>query len=285
MPTIGVQMMMLKAKVAEAGPYDTLRRLSDIGFRAVEISQIPMSPENVAQMDRTRGDLGIDFGSLSATLDAIGGANDSLTSDFDKVVADATRLGAGHIRIGMMPFWAMESLEALLEFCQLADKTALRLADEGIALSYHNHHYEFAKAGGQHLLDIISQEAPNLRLQIDVHWVQRGGRDPVRTLAKYAGRVDLVHLKDYRIGLPDASAFEALHQGDDATFRAALAEVVQFGEVGEGTLDWPEIIDQSVESGAQYLFIEQDQHYGRDPFDCLLTSYDNLIELGYRQMM
>ena len=118
-----------------------------------------------------------------------------------------------------------------------------------------------------------------------MHWVQRGGRDPVRTLAKYAGRVDLVHLKDYRIGLPDASAFEALRQGDDATFRAALADVVQFGEVGEGTLDWREIIDQSVESGAQYLFIEQDQHYGRDPFDCLVTSYDNLVELGYRQMM
>ena len=32
MATIGVQMMMLKSKVEETGPYEVLRRLDTIGF-------------------------------------------------------------------------------------------------------------------------------------------------------------------------------------------------------------------------------------------------------------
>lgn len=34
-------------------------------------------------------------------------------------------------------------------------------------------------------------------------------------------------------------------------------------------------------SGVKYLLIEQDNQYGRDPFDCLGTSRDNLTALGY----
>ncbi|MEO8243078.1 MAG: sensor histidine kinase, partial [bacterium] len=41
-----------------------------------------------------------------------------------------------------------------------------------------------------------------------VHWVQRGGLDPVRTIDKYAGRAAMIHLKDYRIGQLPPAAFE-----------------------------------------------------------------------------
>ena len=64
----------------------------------------------------------------------------------------------------------------------------------------------------------------------------------------------------------------------------AFTGVVQFGEVGEGNLEWTEIIDQAIASGAQYLLIEQDDQYGRDPFDCLRTSRANLLDLGYADL-
>ncbi len=282
MPRIGVQMMMLKDKVEETGPYEVLRRLKESGFSAVEVSQIAMTPENVAEMRRARDELGTDFGVLSAGLG--GGPNDSLLEDFDKIVKDAKELGSSRLRIGMMPFSAMASHEALLEFCRQAEEVSTRLADEGVTLYYHNHHVEFAKRGGSTLLDIIRAEAPTMRLEIDVHWVQRGGKDPVRTLEKYTGLVDLVHLKDYRIGELDPAAFEALQNGDRAAFMQAFTGVVQFGEVGEGNLEWTEIIDRSLASGAEYLLIEQDQQYGRDPYDCLKTSGDNLVALGYEHL-
>jgi sugar phosphate isomerase/epimerase len=286
MARIGVQLMMLKEQVEQDGPYETLRRLKEIGFSSVEVSQIPMTPENVAQMVRAREELGTEFAALSAVLDTpFGMPGEALNTDFDKIVADTKALGSTKLRIGMMPFDAMASTEALIAFCHAADAMALRLAGEGIGLYYHNHHLEFGKLDGEIMLDVIRREAPNLRFEIDVHWVQRGGKDPVRTLQRYAGLVDLVHLKDYRVGQLAPDAFGFLSKGDVAGFMGAFTNVIEFGEVGEGNLEWTEIIETAISSGAQHLLIEQDQQYGRSPWECLQTSYDNLVALGFERLM
>ncbi|HEY8281632.1 MAG TPA: sugar phosphate isomerase/epimerase [Leifsonia sp.] len=281
MAQIGVQAMMLKDEFDSAGPFETLRRVHDIGYRAVEVSQIPMTAENVAELARARSELGMNIAALSASLTMPPGGGESLTDDFEKIVADARTLGASKIRIGMLPLDAMQSLEAVLAFCDRSEAMAKRLADEGIGLYYHNHHIEFRKYDGVYLLDIIADRAPAMGLEIDVHWVQRGGLDPVATLRKYGGRVAMVHLKDYRIGALPATALEALAAGDSAAFSAAFAGVVQFAEVGEGTLDFPAIIAASQEIGAEFLLVEQDDRYGRTPLECLQTSYDNLVGMGF----
>jgi sugar phosphate isomerase/epimerase len=280
MATIGVQAMMLKNEFAASGPFETLRQVSEIGYNAVEISQIPMTPENVAELRRARDELGMDIAALSASLDA-SGRGDSLEGDLDKIVADAHALDSSMVRIGMLPVEAMGSLEAVLDFCDRSNAAAERLRDAGIRLYYHNHHIEFAKYEGRYLLDIIAERAPAMGLEIDVHWVQRGGLDPVATLAKYGERVAMVHLKDYRIGRLAPEAFEALAAGDGAAFMAHFAGVVQFAEVGEGNLDFAAIIPKAEEIGAEYLLVEQDDQYGRTPLDCLRTSHDNLVALGF----
>ncbi len=94
----------------------------------------------------------------------------------------------------------------------------------------------------------------------------------------------MVHLKDYRIGrLPD-SAFEALERADFATFMAAFTGVVEFGEVGEGNLDFASIIPAAIASGAEYLLVEQDDLYGRTVWEALQTSHDNLVALGFADL-
>jgi len=285
-PKIGVQAMMLKSRVAEQGAYANWQRLADLGFSAVEVSQIELTPETRDQIVRGRDELGIEVAAMSGGMGAAGGGgNDSLVADFDKIVADARALGTTKVRIGMMPMTALENLDTLLAFCHATEAKAKALADEGIALYYHNHHIEFARIEQRRLLDIIRTEAPTLRFEIDVHWVHRGGADPVRVLADYAGIVDLVHLKDYRIGIPDADAFAALHAGDHETWMAAWAKIVQFAEVGAGNLDFTAIINQATESGAEYLLIEQDDTYGVDIFDALATSRANLVALGFEHLL
>lgn len=285
MATIGVQAMMLKDNFAKDGPFETLRQVSEIGYHAVEISQIPMTAENVAELGRARTELGMDVASLSASLTAAPGSpNESLAGDFDKIVADAKTLGASMIRIGMLPFDAMASLDKVLEFCDRSNEMAIRLQEQGIGLYYHNHHVEFAKYDGTYLLDIIADRAPQMGLEIDVHWVQRGGLDPVTTLRKYGERVAMVHLKDYRIGQIPAEAFDSLAAGDFKAFMAAFTGVVQFAEVGEGNLDFASIVRASQEIGARYLLVEQDDQYGRSPLECLKTSHDNLVALGFADL-
>ena len=278
---IGVQAMMLKDSVAEVGIFETLRKVDAIGYKAVEISQIPMTAGNVDELARAKDELGMDIAALSAAVALPKGrTGDSLRNNFDKIVADAKRVDATMLRIGMLPYAALKSVEAVAEFAREANGFAERLQEHGIGLYYHNHHVEFAKHDGKYLLDIILEESPAMGLELDVHWVQRGGLDPVSTLRKYAGRTAMVHLKDYRIGDLPPDAFALLDQGDIPGFFEHFRNCVQFAEVGEGNLDFEAIIAESCAAGAKYLLVEQDELYGRTVWEALQLSYDNLVSLG-----
>ncbi|TPX01470.1 sugar phosphate isomerase/epimerase [Schumannella luteola] len=273
--------MMLKGSIEERGAFATLQRVREIGYRAIEISQIPMTTENIDELVRARDELGFEFSSTSASLDKSTAANDALETDFDKIVADTKRLGASMVRMGMMPLTALADLDSLHGFCDAAESYAQRLEEQGLHLYYHNHHVEFAKYDGRYALDIIADRSPTVGIELDAHWLQRGGVDPQRTIERFAGRVKMVHLKDYRIGQLPSEAFELLEKGDHAGFMGYFTSSVQFAEVGEGNLDWKGVIPASIAAGAEYLLVEQDQLYGRDVFDCLQTSHDNLVELGF----
>lgn len=285
MAKLGVQAMMLRDSFAEVGAFETLRKVSAIGYNAVEISQIPMTAGNVAELDRSRSELGMDIAALSVALEKPQGRpGDSLREDFDKIVEDAKKLDSTLLRIGMLPFPAMKSIDAVIDFAKEANGYAERLQEHGISLYYHNHHIEFAKFDGKYMLDIIADNSPAMGMEIDVHWVQRGGLDPVRTLEKYAGRTAMVHLKDYRIGELPESAFGLLETGDFMGFMREFKDVVQFAEVGEGNLDFASIIPAAQAAGAQYLLVEQDELYGRTVWEALQTSHDNLVALGHSDL-
>ncbi|GAB2758527.1 sugar phosphate isomerase/epimerase family protein [Sinomonas soli] len=282
MATIGVQAMMLKDSFTEIGPFETLRKVAEIGYRAVEVSQIPMDERNIAELERARSELGIEFAALSAQVD---GEKDqtpyAVLNDLERTVADCQRLGTKMLRIGMLPMSELRSEQRILDYAKRANEAAEVLGEHGIALYYHNHHVEFAKIGGRHILDVLADAAPAMGLEIDVHWVARGGLDPVRTLEKYAGRTAMVHLKDYRIGALTDEGIDAYEAGDFAAFMGHFKDVVQFAEVGEGNLDFASIVPKAMESGAEYLLVEQDQLYGRTVFEALTTSHDNLVALGF----
>lgn len=282
MAKIGVQGMMLKDRIAQDGVYATLKNISDLGYHSIEMSQVPMTPENVAEMKRAKDELGMQFAALSAALEPMPGVGgDSLTTTYDKIVADARTLDSKILRIGMLPFAAMANREELVRFVGVTADYAKRLANEGLNLVYHNHHVEFAKFDGVRMIDIIRDSAPELRFEIDVHWVHRSGVNPVEFLEEYRGIVDLIHLKDYRIGAFPAEAMELLRAGDMKAFMGAFTNLVQFAEVGQGNLNFNAIIDKALETGVSHMLVEQDDLYGRDALDCLKDSRDHLVKIGY----
>jgi sugar phosphate isomerase/epimerase len=116
--------------------------------------------------------------------------------------------------------------------------------------------------------------------ELDTHWIHRGGENPVEFIKKYAGSVRLLHLKDYRIGnveMPNMAGPDGMQKFVEAFFY----KPVQFAELGTGTLPLKECIEAGLAGGAEYFLVEQDDTYGRDPFECLKTSHDHLVELGY----
>lgn len=282
---IGVQMSTIApAKMPHFDAFESMKKLTDIGYHCIEISQVPMTAENVAGFRRSIDELGMNVSSCTAAVapmaPGMAGEYLSVPGDFKKIVADCKALDCDMLRIGMLPMNCVGSYEKAVAFAKQAEELCLKLKEEGIDLYYHNHHVEFTKYNGEYLLDIIRANAPHLGFELDIHWIQRGGENPVEFIKKYAGAIRLLHLKDYRIAevkMPDMSTPDAMQKFVQAFF----SEPVQFAEVGEGSLPVKACMEAGLAGGAEYFLVEQDDCYGRDPFDSLKISHDNLVKLGY----
>ena len=283
---IGVQMSTIApAKMPSFEPFEVMGKLTDIGFHCAEVSQVPMTPENVAGFRRAIDELNFNISSLTAAISPMvpGMPGEYLCNpdDYKKMVEDAKTLDVDMFRIGMMPMNAIGNVQKGIDFAKQAEEYALKLKEDGIDLYYHNHHIEFMKLeNGKYLLDVLRENAPTMGFELDTHWIHRGGENPVEFIKKYAGSVRLLHLKDYKIAnveMPDMSA------GFDmkAFANAFFAQPVRFAELGAGSLPLKACIEAGLEGGAEYFLIEQDDSYGRDPCDCLKDSRDHLISLGY----
>ena len=284
---IGVQMSTIAPnKMPRFDAYESMARLADIGYKCIEISQVPMTAENVKGFRRAIDELGFNVAAVSANTAAspiMPGTDMSNPDEMKKMIEDAKFLDCDMFRIGGMPIEARFSLEAAINFAKQADDFACQLKEHGIDLYYHNHHFEFCRHGGKFLMDIIKENTKYLGFELDIHWIHRGGVDPIKFINQYAGRIRLLHLKDYRIA--------AMEMEENADFNtkegmmkayAAMNNIVQFAEVGEGTLDIPACIEAGLNGGSEYFLVEQDLSYGRDPFDCLKKSYDYLTSLGLK---
>jgi len=275
---IGVQMMMLKEEIAGRGILPVMEQLAEMGFHTVEVSQIDMTPENVQALARAREDFGVQTAAMSCTLSTMG-LNvpcDTLEDDFDKLVADCHAVGSSILRIGMLPMSYADTPEHMLELADRCEEYAKRLREHGIDLYYHAHTMEFIRHNGSPVLTQMRERTEAMGFELDSHWMWRGGVDPVAYLHSFAGRVRLLHLKDYRVGpMPDLSKLPPEH------FPFLFGMLEQFAEVGEGALDMPAIIEAGLASGSEYFLIEQDDRYGRSVWDSLRISRDNLIRMGY----
>ena len=283
---IGVQMSTIApAKMPSFEPFEVMSKLVDIGYHCAEISQVPMTKENVAGFRRAIDELNFNVSSMTAAVAPMfpGQPGEYLSNpdDYKKMLDDARTLNCDMFRIGMMPMNAIGNVEKCIDFAKQAEEYCLKLKEDGIDLYYHNHHIEFMKLeNGEYLLDVLRANAPHMGFELDTHWIQRGGENPVKFIQKYAGSVRLLHLKDYRIAnvnMPDMSGPDAMKKFVSAFF----SEPVQFAELGKGNLPLKECIEAGLAGGAEYFLIEQDDSYGRDPFDCLRDSRDHLIKLGY----
>jgi len=134
-----------------------------------------------------------------------------------------------------------------------------KLAEAGVTLTYHNHSFEFARFDGRLGLEIIYDESDPQFLQgeIDTYWVQHGGGSPAAWCRRLKHRLPLVHLKD--MGIIDGKQ--------------------TYVEIGEGNLDWPDILAACRESGTGWYIVELDT-CPREPLESLRISIENLRKMG-----
>lgn len=286
---IGVNTPLLKESIAEIGIYDTLKWVAEIGYHYIEVSQVPINPETVKEFRRAEDDFGIQVCSISVDAEpepqTPDGARKMNVRDDLEAIAEACRiLSCKHCRTFSAGTDDFATEENVRKYAKKMDEAAERLATVGLDYSYHPHNIEFTKFGGKTAMHIMKEEAKTLKFEMCPYWIQAGGLDSERLTREFGadGRVAVMHLKDFRVPPIDKTEWLEIWKHLDQNLLCAR---IQFAEAGEGNLDIPGIISAGDDVGAEYIFLEQDLHYGRSEREILMTDYENLCRMGYKDRM
>lgn len=140
-----------------------------------------------------------------------------------------------------------EEIKKSAEVLQRAGEQAKKA---GVQLAYHNHASEFDAMDGIVSYDYFTSQisADIMKMELDLGWVFKAGKNPVEIFKKNPGRFPLLHVKDM----------------------TATGEIVPFGE---GVYDFKEAFRNLTIGGVEYFFLEQD--FPKKPFENIVTSVNN----------
>ena len=231
----------------------TAKKLHDIGFKTLQVSAFGDIDPHIIREICDENELQIIVTHTNPLL---------ILENTEKVIENHKALGCKHVGIGAMPEKYRGSLEGMRAFLKDFAEAADKLHAAGMKLHYHNHGFEYEKFEGKCLIDWMAEETDPEKwgFILDVHWTQFGGRSPSRQILDFAGRIDVLHLKDMKM----------------------VDNKHRFAAVMDGNMDFDAILEACEETGIPYAMIEQDDCYGEDPFKELALSAKNLIAAGCR---
>src|SRR5436305_1208609 len=245
---IALQLYTVREEAARDFP-GTLAQVAAIGYAGVELA----------------GYGGLDVSALRERLDAlnlaVAGSHvalQRLETDLGNVIADCYTLDCEYVVCPVLPI-ERRNEQGFRALALSLNAIGGTLRTNGLTFCYHNHAFEFeTMIDGQPAYDwLIANTDPDyVRLEIDVYWVRKAGRDPAAYLRSAAGRIPLVHLKDM----------------------TADAEQT-FAPVGTGAMDFGPLFAASERGGTAWYIVEQDRSEG-SAIDAARTSWQNLRAMG-----
>jgi len=250
---IGAQLYTLaKYNQTLDGFATSLARAAEMGYKTVQVSGVcPYEPQWLKeQLDKN----GLTCELTHPSLDKI--------KDPDKLVADQNVYGCKYMGVSWVPPEYRDSLEKVKGFCDQFEDASKRIKALGSRLMYHNHWFEYDALEGTTIMDYILDRFPaeDLGITLDTYWVEFAGVDVISEIKRLSGRIPRIHLKDMEI-LPDGTK--------------------RYAPVGYGVMDFEKICAEADKAGCEIAFVEQDECFERDPFDCLKMSLEYLKSIGY----
>ncbi|MHC4563459.1 MAG: sugar phosphate isomerase/epimerase family protein [Planctomycetota bacterium] len=246
-PPIGVNLWTLRETI-ESDVAGTLKRVADIGFKAVEpVGLLGRAPaewrsmvEDVGMVMCSSMDPGVEWETFDACIVAYqtmgselichGGFTEVVT--LDDLKAEAEQINAG-----------IEKLEAV-----------------GMGMFMHNHEGEFAsRVDGCVGYDVLMELCPKLRAEFDPYWAACAGADYLSVIERYAGRMPIIHLRD---------------GGIEPKFPSA--------PLGQGRMDIVGCLKRTDPGVLRWIIVELDVVEG-DMFDALAQSYNFLTGAGFAE--
>jgi len=250
---LGVQLYTVRETIG-ADPAAILKAIQDIGYREVEATYGNLSKIWPALKETQ-------LKPVSVHLDTALFFENS--GKLDAAIADVKEKGFQFVVLPYIPPAQRGGLDVFKKLAETLNKSGEKVKAAGMSLCYHNHAFEFEPMQGTTGLELMMKETHKdlVSLELDVFWVSVAGHDPVTLIKKYANRIALLHLKDKASGL--------------ATQYNENVPKPTFKEVGNGSVDFPAILQAAKKSTVKNYFVEQDQTPG-DPIASLRESFNYL---------
>ncbi len=238
----------------------TLDKVRAIGYTAVQFSAVGCMNGEKPEVDAATARKLLDERGLACVATHRGW--DALAKDTQREIDFHQALGCKYAGIGGIPApYREQGAAGFRQFARDAQPTLAKLKAAGIVFVYHNHAFEFKRIlpGRKTWYDAFIEEGgADFGLEIDTYWAAHAGVNPTTLIRRCAGRVPVIHVKDKDV------------TGNDGVF----------APIGEGNLAWDEILPACRAARVEWYCVEQDNCYGRDPFDCLKSSFEFLVSKG-----
>ncbi|MBR5543299.1 MAG: sugar phosphate isomerase/epimerase [Oscillospiraceae bacterium] len=253
---IGAQLYTCFRRTQTLEDFDAaLKKVSDIGYRAVQVSGTCPYEAEWLRDELLKYD-------LTCALTHV--EPEDLIADTEKVVRDHELFGCRHIGIGGMPNEMRGTLEGYNEFKKVFLPLAVKMRDLGAKLLYHNHWFEFDKLEGKDVVERILEDFPedSIDFTLDLGWAAFAGKDVTEVIRMLKGRLSRIHLKDIA----------------DMPADGSIETIAYLRPIFEGKLDYDAYINELSKVGCEYMLVEQDYCYDEDEFECLKRSYENVTK-------
>jgi sugar phosphate isomerase/epimerase len=145
------------------------------------------------------------------------------------------------------------------------DSIGKKVRAAGMKFGYHNHTMEFRAEKGVMPFDEILRltDPKNVMIEMDCGWVAVAGQDPAELLKRYPTRIEMLHIKDFKISGP-----------------ASVTNAPPCMELGRGTIDYNKIFAaaKQAKAGITHYFVEQEA-FNMAPMESLKVDADYLRSL------
>lgn len=258
-PQLAVQMFTVRDFTHTAKQLSaTLRKISDIGYRAVQMSAVQAMAGDHPEVDAALARKMLDDNGLACI--ATHRSWDSLSQHTAAEIEFHHTLGCDFTAIGSLPQeYHARGQAGYAQFLHDSSGVIATLNTEGVRFGYHNHAMEFASIDGQRLphktlFDTFIDEAgKSFCLELDLYWICHAGANPERIVERCHGRIPVIHLKD----------------------REVIENEPVMAPVGSGNLDWDHLLPACKTAQVEWYAVEQDV-CRQDPFECLKASFEFL---------
>ena len=248
---IGLQLYTVRDAM-QSDPEGTLAKVAKLGYNSVEGATYTgsekfygMDPASFSKLLKKNGLImpssHYRLGEEKTNNEPVQG---TMLHGWDKAVDNAAAVGIKYMVCAYLSDSERGGLDHYKYVADQLNKAGERCKKSGLQLCYHNHAFEFDSQDGKLPYDILLNDTDKnlVKMEMDLYWVSKAGKDPVDLFNKYPGRFPLFHMKDMD-NTPDKN----------------------FTEVGNGTINFKRILANANKAGLKYFFVEQDKTPG-DPF-------------------